>query len=102
LWEELPAGDLVPDHGARIKAVETLLREGIGRVGDADIPTPRMPNSVAEVEAMSWEEMKFVFAISHAQAIRAFADLGHDALRSEIGQWEPEARASVARAPTAS
>ena len=24
----------VPDHGARIKAVEALLREGLGRVGD--------------------------------------------------------------------
>ena len=47
---------------------------------------------------MSREEMKLVFAISYAQAIRDFADLGHDALRSEIGQWEPEARASVARA----
>ncbi len=23
----------VPDHGARIKAIETLLREGLGRVG---------------------------------------------------------------------
>ena len=29
--------------------------------------------------------MKLVLAISHAQAIGAFADLGHDALRSEIG-----------------
>ena len=26
----------VPDHGARIKAVETLLREGLGRVGEAE------------------------------------------------------------------
>ena len=25
----------VPDHGARIKAIETLLREGLGRVGEA-------------------------------------------------------------------
>ena len=29
-----------------------------------------MPSSVAEVEALSWEEMKFVFAISYAQAIQ--------------------------------
>src|SRR5580765_1061417 len=42
----------VPDHGARIKAVETLLREGLGRVGEADVPTPRMPSTVTEVEAM--------------------------------------------------
>ena len=64
----------VPDHGARIKAIETLLREGLGRVGEAEVPTPRMPNTVAEVEAMSWEEMKLVFAISHAQAISAFVE----------------------------
>ena len=33
----------VPDHGARIKAVETLLREGLGRVGEAEVAEPRMP-----------------------------------------------------------
>jgi hypothetical protein len=44
----------VPDHGARIKAVETLLREGLGRVGEAEVAEPRMPASVAEVEALSW------------------------------------------------
>jgi hypothetical protein len=32
----------VPDHGARIKAVETLLREGLGRVGEAEVAEPRM------------------------------------------------------------
>ena len=30
----------VPDHGARIKAIETLLREGLGRVGEAEIVEP--------------------------------------------------------------
>ncbi len=30
----------VPDHGARIKAVETLLREGLGRVGEAEVAEP--------------------------------------------------------------
>jgi hypothetical protein len=33
----------VPDHGARIKAVETLLREGLGRVGVAEVIEPKMP-----------------------------------------------------------
>ena len=88
----------VPDHGARIKAVETLLREGLGRVGDAAVPAPQMPSTVAEVEALSWSEMKFIFAISYAQAIEAFADQGEEALRSELERWEPEARATVARA----
>ena len=40
----------VPDHGARIKAVETLLREGLGRVGEAEVAEPRMPTTVAEVK----------------------------------------------------
>jgi hypothetical protein len=88
----------VPDHGARIKAVETLLREGLGRVGEATVPEPRMPASVAEIEALSWSEMKFIFAISYAQAIQAFAEQGKDALRSELERWEPETRATVARA----
>jgi hypothetical protein len=88
----------VPDHGARIKAVETLLREGLGRVGEAEVAEPRMPTSVAEVEALSWNEMKFIFAIAYAQEIRAFVDQGEEALRSELERWEPEARATVARA----
>ena len=88
----------MPDHGARIKAVETLLREGLGRVGEAEVAEPRMPTTVAEVEALSWSEMKFIFAISYAQAIQAFVDDGDEALRSEVERWEPEARATVARA----
>ena len=31
---------------------------------------------------MSWDEMKLVFAISHAHAIGAFVELGDDALRA--------------------
>jgi hypothetical protein len=87
----------VPDHGARIKAVETLLREGLGRVGEADVPEHKPPASVAEVDALSWDELKLVFAITHAQAIRAVVDRGDEALFSEIERWEPESRASVAR-----
>ena len=88
----------VPDHGARIKAVETLLREGLGRVGEAEVAEPRMPTTVAEVEALSWSEMKFIFAISYAQAIQAFVDDGDEALRTEVERWEPEAREAVGRA----
>jgi hypothetical protein len=45
-----------PDHGARIKAVETLLREGLGRVGEAEVAEPRMPTSAAEVDTLSWDD----------------------------------------------
>ena len=76
----------MPDHGARIKAVETLLREGLGRVGEAEITEPRMPATAAEVEALSWSELKFIFAISYAQAIEAFVDQGEEACdRSSSG-----------------
>jgi hypothetical protein len=88
----------VPDHGARIKAVETLLREGLGRVGEAEIPQPQMPNTVAELEAMSWADMKLVFALAYAQSIRAVVEGGDDALRAEIERWEPETREAVADA----
>jgi hypothetical protein len=57
-----------------------------------------MPTTVAEVEALSWSEMKFIFAITYAQAIQAFADQGDEALRSELERWDPEARATIARA----
>ena len=57
-----------------------------------------MPTSAAEVEALSWSEMKFIFAISYAHAIHAFVDQGDGALRSELERWESEARATVARA----
>ena len=78
--------------------METLLREGLGRVGEAEVAEPRMPASVADVEAMSWSDMKFIFAISYAQAISAFVDDGDEALRTEVERWEPEAREAVGRA----
>ncbi len=54
--------------------------------------------ATAEVEALSWSEMEFTFAISYAQAIRAFVDQGDEALRTEVERWEPDARATIARA----
>ena len=53
---------------------------------------------MAEVNALSWDEMKFIFAISYAQAIQAFVDDGDEALRAEVERWEPEAREAVGRA----
>ena len=86
----------VPDHGARIKAVETLLREGLGRVGEADVIEPKMPTSVDEVKNLSWDELNLVFAMSHAPEIRAVVERGDDALRSELEKWGPDERATFA------
>jgi hypothetical protein len=87
----------VPDHGARIKAIETLLREGLGRVGEAEVVEPRMPTSADEVKKLSDDELHYVFALTHATEIRTVVDNGDDALRSEVESWTPKARASLAR-----
>ena len=88
----------VPDHGARIKAIETLLREGLGRVGEADVIEPKMPASVEEVKNLSWDELNLVFAMTHAPEIRAVVERGDAALRSELENWGPDERATFARA----
>ena len=87
----------VPDHGARIRAIETLLREGLGRVGEADVLEPRMPTSADEVKNLSDDELYHVFALTHATQIRAVVENGDDAIRSELENWEPKTRVTIAR-----
>jgi hypothetical protein len=88
----------VPDHGARIKAVETLLREGLGRVGEAEIVEPKVPESVEELRKLSTAELGLMVGLGYAAQIRAIVDHGDDAFRLEVERWPPKARAAVARA----
>jgi hypothetical protein len=88
----------VPDHGARIKAVEALLREGLGRVGEAQVLEPRIPTSVEELRSLSSDELELVVAVGYASEIRDVLDHGDDALRSKLKGWEPAARATLAQA----
>jgi hypothetical protein len=61
----------VPDHGARIKAVETLLREGLGRVGEApEAPPATLPRDQADVEKLSWSQMRALAEIYEPDLIR--------------------------------
>jgi hypothetical protein len=87
----------VPDHGARIKAVETLLREGLGRVGEAEALEPRMPTFVEELRDLSSAELELMLGRSTSQ-IHAAVDHGDAALRLEVERWEPRVRAAVGRA----
>jgi hypothetical protein len=50
----------VPDVRARVAAIELLLRQGLGRPGQAEEPPalPRIPETKAEIEALGWEELK--------------------------------------------
>jgi len=78
----------VPDHGARIKAVETLLREGLGRVGEAELVEPKVPQSVEELRNLSTAELELIVALGYATQIRAVVDDGDDALRLQVERWE--------------
>src|SRR3954447_18984411 len=86
----------VPDHGARIKAIETLLREGLGRVGEAEVQSPTL-SSVADVKSLSWDELNLVFATEFASLIHSVLEDGDDALRAELTKLEPASRAVLAR-----
>ncbi len=88
----------VPDHGARIKAVETLLREGLGRVGEAEVVEPKTPTSAVEWQSLSDAELNAIFALMCANEIHAVADQGEGALLSALERWEPEMRQTVAQA----
>ena len=88
----------VPDHGARIKAVETLLREGLGRVGEAEAVAPKTPTSAAEWESLSDDELNAIFAMAFANEIRAVVDQGEEALARELERLELDTRRSLARA----
>ena len=78
----------VPDHGARIKAVETLLGEGLGRVGEAELVEPKVPQSVEGLRNLSTAELELIVALGYATQIRAVVDDGDDALRLQVERWE--------------
>ena len=75
-----------------------MLREGLGRVGEAEVIEPRMPTAADEVKNLTDDELHFVFALSYAREIRAVVESGGEALRSELERWEPKERATMARA----
>jgi hypothetical protein len=90
----------VADHGARIKAVETLLREGLGRVGEAAVVEPKMPSTADEVKNLSTHELTLVIALSYATEIRAILDKGEDAIYAAIKDWTPDERETLVRVLT--
>ena len=61
----------VPDVRSRVTAIELLLREGLGRPPQAEeTPVPRLPATVAEAKALSWEELRVLAAIHEPDLIR--------------------------------
>ena len=91
---------LVPDHKARVAAVEVLLREGLGRVAQAEEPTvPRLPESAEAVKNMSWKDMQLVIATLYADEIAAVAnDQGDALLRQRLAVLTDGARNALREA----
>src|SRR4029078_12272004 len=77
----------VPDHGARIKAVETLLREGLGRVGEAEVTELKMTTPADEVKNLSWDQLTLLIAMTYANEARAVLHDGDKALHKMIETW---------------
>ncbi len=52
----------VPDVRARVAAIELLLREGLGRPGQAEEPPslPQLPRTEAEARALDWDHIRNV------------------------------------------
>jgi hypothetical protein len=75
----------VPDHGARIKAVETLLREGLGRVGEAGEAQPAtLPLDAAGIEKLSWSQMRALAEIYEPDLVRLEIAALSDAQRGHL------------------
>src|SRR5262249_9084120 len=84
----------VPDVRARVAAIELLLREGLGRPAVSEAPAVlRLPGASEAVEAMTWSDMKALFASLFVDEIAAVRQDGGDAhLRRRVSALGPDDR----------
>jgi hypothetical protein len=86
----------VPDVRARVAAIELLLREGLGRPGQAEEPTtPRLPESAAAIHSMAWDDLQGLAATLLVDELVAVQRDGGQALLrdrvAELGETERRA-----------
>src|SRR5262245_57304573 len=84
----------IPDHKARVSAVEVLLREGLGRPGQAEEPTkPRLPENAEAVRNMSWDDLQVLFATTYVDEIAAVVNGdGRELLRERLERLSEDER----------
>ena len=87
----------VPDVRARVAAIELLLREGLGRPATTeDTSVARMPASVDAVAAMSWYDLRVLFAGMFVDEIADFRDRGgEEYLRSRVAALDDDQRQAL-------
>jgi hypothetical protein len=90
----------VPDHKARVAAVEVLLREGLGRPAQAEEPpAPRFLETAAGIESMSWRDMQYFAVLFFADQIESLVMLGGpEAVRERLAELSEGDRHILSRA----
>jgi hypothetical protein len=89
LREEEACEVLVPDVRARVAAIELLLREGLGRPREAtETPAPRLPSDPAEIERLSWAQIRALAQTHEPDLLRlelaSMSDKQRDLLREAL------------------
>jgi hypothetical protein len=84
----------VPDVRARVAAIELLLREGLGRVAQAEEqPAPRLPATAAAVSTMAWPELQLLASTIVAGEIVAVVNGdGSELLRERLAAVSEDER----------
>jgi hypothetical protein len=84
----------VPDVRARVAAIELLLREGLGRVPQAEEPTSaRLPATAAAVSTMAWPELQLLASTIVADEIVAVMNGGgRELLRERLAPLSDDER----------
>jgi hypothetical protein len=90
--ERIPVS--VPDVRSRVAAIELLLREGLGRPPQAEeTSVPRLPATVAELEALGWDELRALAVIHEPDLIRleiaSLTDEQKSVLREALAESAP-------------
>jgi hypothetical protein len=90
----------MPDVRARVSAIELLLREGLGRAPRAEEPaTPRLPETAAGIESMSWQDMQYFAATLLVDELMAVQrDGGEALLRDRVAELDDQQRRVLCRA----
>ena len=84
----------VPDNRVRLDAVEKLLQQGLGRAREAEESrVPRLPESAAAVERMSWSDQQRLADVLCAEQIAAVATTA--GRRSYVNESPRSVRAGV-------
>ena len=90
-----PSGDHRSRSRGPHQAIETLLREGLGRVGEADVIEPKMPTSVEDVENLSWDELNSRRRTCTRSGLLSSAVMPRFARSSRSGDRTSERRSSA-------